>query len=245
MNILLSCSQDKKEFNQKQQLQLDINKYTQYPETLSPIFIQMTDKIFTIKDKYLDAQQESQILQLIIKELAIKKYNHDVLIEIESVINFQSNDKSNLNIFYYVYLCQLYKQKSKSQMINIYEDQFKNYIHHLSQIDWNQNLLNALVKCVLLNPILFRNHSKQIQELCISRRSQTSILKLLTQLYAVLQFTYLQSKQGINSYQSQIANTIEQIFNAYYVLATLIDLDKEKQSYKIIGKLTHPLKKLK
>ncbi|CAD8124885.1 unnamed protein product [Paramecium sonneborni] len=238
MNILLSCIQGQKEFNQKQLLQLDIDKYTQYPETLTPIFIQVAVKIYANKDKYLDALEESKILQLIIKGLVIKRYNHDVLIEIGSIINFQSNDKSNLNIFYYVYLCQLYKQKSKSQtvqqqqqlnkMINIYEDQFKNYIHHLSQIDWNQNLLHALIKCVLFNPILFRNHSKQIQELCIQRRSQTPILQLLTQLYAVLQFTYLESKQGINSYQSQIANTLEQIFDAYYVLATLIDLDKEK-----------------
>ncbi|CAD8211065.1 unnamed protein product [Paramecium octaurelia] len=236
MNSLLSCIQGQKEFNQKQQLQFDINKYIQYPETLTPILIQICVKIFANKDKYLDAQEESLILQLIIKGLTIKKYNHDILIEIGSVINLQSNDKANQNIFYYVYLSSLYKQKSKSvqqqqqinKMINLYEDQFKNYIHHLSQIEWNHNLLQSLIKCVLFNPTLFRNHQKQIQELCVQRRSQTQIATLLAQLYAVLQFTYLEGKQGINSYQSQVVNTLEQIFDAYYVVATLIDLEKEK-----------------
>ncbi|CAD8210747.1 unnamed protein product [Paramecium pentaurelia] len=236
MNILLSCIQGQKEFNQKQQLQSDINKYILYPETLTPILIQICVKIFANKDKYLDAQEESLILQLIIKGLVIKKYNHDILIEIGSVINLQSNDKAHQNIFYYVYLSSLYKQKSKSvqqqqqlnKMINLYEDQFKNYIHHLSQIEWNHNLLQSLIKCVLLNPTLFRNHQKQIQELCIQRRSQTQIATQLAQLYAVLQFTYLEGKQGNNSYQSQIVNTLEQIFDAYYIVSTLIDLEKEK-----------------
>ncbi|KAM3139086.1 hypothetical protein pb186bvf_008897 [Paramecium bursaria] len=238
MNNLIKALQNQSSFLHKEEFELQIQEILQDIQTLK--FQTEIAKIlgFQIVVKYLSEEQISLLLQILIKSLQNKIQSKDAFLAISDMIQKKEiNDKYHLLILYFLALKKVYKLKSKEQndseilnrSYNRLEERCLQFTQLFLQLNWTQDLITSFANVLKTIPGLFKNQVKQIQDKCLIMMNQQNSLEYLEDIFILLQFTNQESKQGVKSYQGQLNVFITQLFDCFYILSQLINLDLDKQ----------------